>query len=82
MKALLIESRQVPPKVHDLVVLAAMIKQVRPTWDWPVEALRLLSRAAVIYRYPGESAEREEAEAVLAVCRSLRESLRSELGVG
>ncbi len=80
IKALLIEKKQVPPKVHDLSALAMQLKEVLPDWDWPVEDLRMLSRAAVIYRYPGESADKEEAQAVLDVCRPLRKNLKEQLG--
>jgi HEPN domain-containing protein len=81
LKALLIEKNQIPPKTHDLTSLAVMVKQNQPLWDWPVEELRLLSRAAVIYRYPGEFADKEEAETVLKICYPLRKSLRSHLGL-
>lgn len=80
MKALLIENEQLPPKVHDLTALAVLVREVVPDWDWPVEDLRMLSRAAVIYRYPGESAEKEEAQVVLDVCRPLRKNLKDQLG--
>ena len=38
-----------------------------PQWQWSTEELRLLSRSAVIFRYPGELAEHEEASAVLDI---------------
>jgi len=53
---------------------------VYANWDWPVEELRLLSRSAVISRYPGEFAEIEEAQAVFDICTRLREQLRELLG--
>jgi HEPN domain-containing protein len=80
MKALLIVKGVTPPKTHDLVELDRRLAPVCPEWQWPVEELRLLSRSAVIFRYPGEFAEREEAEAAFDVCRRLRERLRQLLG--
>jgi HEPN domain-containing protein len=56
LKALLIACDVTPPKVHDLVVLDYLLSPICPNWRWPVEELRLLTRAAVVFRYPGESA--------------------------
>jgi HEPN domain-containing protein len=80
MKAALIDRGQVPPKNHDLTVLSGLLATVEPRWGWPVEELRLLSRSAVIFRYPGESADREEAEAALGVSKAMREHLLALLG--
>jgi HEPN domain-containing protein len=80
MKAILIAKEQIPPKSHDLVELGKLIEQVVDEWGWPVEELRLLTRAAVVYRYPGESAEKEEAGASLEICRALRDNLKTLLG--
>lgn len=79
MKALLIEKGQLPPRIHDLVVLGNLLKATVPAWDWPIEELRLLSRAAVVYRYPGESAEAEEAEIALQICKAQRPFLNKLL---
>ncbi len=78
-KALLISCGVTPPKTHDLVVLDHLASPVCPGWQWPVEELRLLTRAAVIFRYPGESAERDEAAAALDICTRMRERLRALL---
>ncbi len=75
LKATLIVRGQMPPKTHDLSVLSSLLGSVAPEWSWPVEDLRLLSRSAVIFRYPGESADQEEAEAALAVSTAMRERL-------
>ena len=79
MKAALIVRGQVPPKTHDLTVLSGLLASIDPQWNWPVEQLRLLSRSAVICRYPGESADREEAEAALEISKAMREHLLSLL---
>jgi len=75
LKAALIVQREIPPKTHELTVLSDLLSSLRPKWRWPVEELRLLSRSAVIFRYPGESAGREEAEAALNVSKAIRERL-------
>jgi HEPN domain-containing protein len=76
LKALLIARGVTPPKVHDLVVLDHLLSPICPDWRWAAEELRLLTRAAVVFRYPGESAGREEATAALDVCTRMREQLR------
>jgi HEPN domain-containing protein len=82
LKALLIASGVTPPKVHDLAVLDHLLSPVRPDWRWPVEELRLLTRAAVVFRYPGESAGHEEAAIALDVCTRMREQFRLLLKIG
>lgn len=75
MKAALIVRGEVPPKTHDLAVLSNLLSSARPDWSWPIEDLRLLSRSAVIFRYPGESAGPEEARAALLASKGMRDRL-------
>lgn len=75
LKALLIAEGQVPPRTHDLVILSGLLSSLRPQWDWAADQLRLLSRAAVVFRYPGESAGPEEATAALNVASAVRTHL-------
>ncbi len=70
-----------PPKIHDLAQLHPLLKPVCPTWEWPVDELRLLSRAAVISRYPGEIAGLREAQTAIEIGRGVRLRLRELLGV-
>ena len=79
LKAALIARGQIPPKTHDLTVLSRLLSSTDPQWQWSVQDLRLLSRAAVDFRYPGESAGAEEAQAALHVSQAVRESLLSLL---
>ena len=44
-------------------------------WSWPVDELRLLTRAAVDFRYPGEDADLPEASAAFDVCTRLRSAI-------
>ena len=77
MKAVLIGAREVPPKTHDLVVLSDLLARRFPTWSWPLEELRLVSRAAVVYRYPGESAARKDAREILRLALRMRAALKA-----
>ena len=75
MKALLVHLGTVPPRSHDLVHLDSLLSAVCPEWAWPVEELRFVTRAAVAFRYPGESAEREDAAKALQLAARMRERL-------
>ena len=75
MKAALIAQGSVPPKTHDLPFLDKFLRSACPDWSWPLEELRFLTRAAVDFRYPGESADQEEAREALAICDRLRKKL-------
>ncbi len=75
MKAVLVHRGIVPPKVHDLLHLAKLLRDACPSWDWSKEDLRWLTRAGTAFRYPGGSAEHEHADRAMAICTELREPL-------
>ena len=79
MKALLIARGELPPKTHDLVVLADTIFRDNPNWQWPEDELRFLSHAAVAFRYPGESAEPADATEAVEIAARLRTALLAQL---
>jgi HEPN domain-containing protein len=81
MKALLIHLGAVPPRTHDLTELDRLLAPVCAQWSWPVQELRFLTRAAVDFRYPGESADRQEATESLDIATRLRTKLRPLLGL-
>jgi HEPN domain-containing protein len=76
MKALLIHLGVTPPRTHDLVVLDRLLAPACRGWSWPLAELRLLTRAAVDFRYPGESADMDEAAKALEVASRMRARLR------
>jgi HEPN domain-containing protein len=82
MKAALIWKAITPPKTHDLVRLNQLIETAIPEWTWPLPDLRLLDRAAVQFRYPGESANKEEAEETFSTASLLRKRLIALLNPG
>ena len=77
LKGFLIHRGVVPAKTHDLAYLCQLLAPVCPEWSWPIEDLRFLTRAAVAFRYPGESADREEAALSLDIATHLRKNLLS-----
>jgi HEPN domain-containing protein len=79
MKALLIHLGVTPPKTHMLVMLDELLAPVCPKWSWPADELRFLSHSAVFLRYPGESAEREEAKEAMSIAKKIRAKLSTLL---
>lgn len=75
MKAALIAAEAEAPKTHNLVWLARLLVAVHPTWVYDADELDHLSRGAVKFRYPGDSATAENAATALAVCERLRPTL-------
>jgi len=57
------------------------LASVCPTGSWPAEELRLLTRAAVDFRYPGESADVKEASESFEIATRMRATLRTLLGI-
>ncbi|MDD5087629.1 MAG: HEPN domain-containing protein [bacterium] len=80
MKALLIHVGVMPPKTHRLLALDELLRPVCSDWTADKEDLQLLTRAAVDFRYPGETADFEEAKDVVDVSLRLREALLHLLG--
>jgi HEPN domain-containing protein len=68
-------------KIHDLVKLLEMVSTVEPLWDLYRPTFRPISAYAVNFRYPGESASKEEAAEVLKICRDFRKVARLSLGL-
>jgi len=81
LKARLCEAGVSCTKTHDLVALLERALDVEPLWDAFREDLAFLSDFAVSYRYPGESAGRDEAKDARRRCRRFREAARLSLGL-
>jgi HEPN domain-containing protein len=69
MKAVLIHAGYTPSKIHDLMILAKEIKKSGINESIPHYDLIFLSRAAVMYRYPGEIADLSDAENALRIAQ-------------
>ena len=75
MKAVLIDRGVSPPRTHDLLALASMVTTAVAGWTCPSMELSTLSAAAVGFRYPSDSVEKEDAEDMLDICTRIRSSL-------
>lgn len=81
LKARLCEEDVNVPRIHDLVALLEMVLPFEPLWETYRVGLAYLSDFAIVYRYPGESADRECALEARRLCRSFRSAARNALGV-
>ncbi len=81
MKGFMIHLGVIPGKTHDLAYLNQLLMPVCTEWSWPSEDLRFLTRAAVAFRYPGESADKEEAQKALQIATGLRDKLLALVNV-
>ena len=79
MKGVLIYLGVLPPKTHDLVMLDRLLAPACRAWSWPVEELRFLTYASIAFRYPGESADQDEAVKAFDITTRMRERLRQLL---
>jgi HEPN domain-containing protein len=67
------------PKSHNLLALLDLLLPLEPSWKSMHPSLSLLNGFAVEFRYPGESATREDAQATLSACKEIRHSIRKRL---
>jgi HEPN domain-containing protein len=81
LKARLVEAGVSFPKSHDLGRILDLIVPLEPLWEAWRRDFNLIASFAVEYRYPGESATKEDARRTFRLCRTLRASLRESLGL-
>jgi HEPN domain-containing protein len=77
LKARLRQAGEIPPKIHDLLALLNSVVVFEPTWDIFRPDMAILSEYAVKFRYPGESATKEEARICIHLLRRFRKEARS-----
>jgi len=63
-------------KTHDLTTLLDACSSRHPEWESLRGGLKLLTQFAVAFRYPGESATKEDAKHAVKVASAVREMLR------
>jgi len=78
IKALLITHQKSPERTHNLIFLSQSLQQLLPDWDPDLKDLRLLTHAAIAFRYPGETAVPEDAQEAFATAQRLRDQLLSQ----
>ena len=68
-------------KTHDLSTLLDLILPIETAWDDLREDLRALTVFAVSYRYPGDSADEDDAREAVRRCEKVRKIVRASLGL-
>lgn len=81
LKARLVEAGITFPKTHDLVRLLELVSPVEASWELWRSELDVLTDYAVAFRYPAESATKQEAKRAFAICKRLREQIRDGFGL-
>ena len=81
LKAILQENEMRIPKIHNLLELLAMILKFDGSYAFLKADLDVLEEFSVRYRYPGDTAEIEEAKSAYAAVKTVRNFVRGKLGV-
>lgn len=81
LKARLVEDGSSFPKTHDLTRLLDLLLPTEPAWDVLRPSLDTLIAYAVEYRYPGRTADRDEAKEARRLCAVVRHTVRPSLGL-
>lgn len=81
LKARLVEAGKPFSKTHDLAYLASLLNEIEPFLLTFIHSLRELTDFAVEFRYPGESAEKEDARDAVKTCKEIRKLMRQRLGL-
>lgn len=79
LKALL-QVKKVPfLKTHDLLTLSGSVKIQFPEIEAYKKQLAYLNQFAVLFRYPGESADKEKAKYAIGAMKMMRELIRKKM---
>lgn len=79
LKAVLQEGNKRIPKIHFLLELLAMILKFDTSYEFLKADLELLEDYSVKFRYPGEFAEKDEAQSAYAAAETVRKFVRQKL---
>ena len=79
LKARLYEAEVPFGKIHDLMALLNQVSRVEPGWESFREDLAYISDLAVMFNYPGETADAESAARAEHGCRRFRDAAREVL---
>ena len=81
LKARLEEAGQPAPRTHNLYALLTLIGEFESSWKVMATDLNVLKAFAVVYRYPGATAAKEDAKDAIKRCRSIRRMFRFSFGL-
>jgi len=81
LKAVLQKNDKRIPKIHFLLELLALILKFDGSYEFLKADLEVLEDYAVRFRYPGDQAEKKEAQAAYAAAGTVRKFVRQKLGL-
>ena len=81
LKAALQENGERIPKIHFLLELLAMVLKFDGSYEFLKADLQILEDYSVRFRYPGNFAEKEDAQSAYAAAGTTREFIRQKLGL-
>lgn len=79
IKAVLIQQEIPFRRIHDLEVLLDACLELYPLWESLRADTQLLTQYAVQFRYPGESADKEEAKEAISAMKRCDQEFRTVL---
>lgn len=80
LKAVMVENGVRVPRIHDLEALVNLLSSRYPELQKVVHLARILSAMAVEVRYPGMTADEDDAEESVRAAVTIREVVRVVLG--
>ena len=81
LKAVLQQNDQSIPKIHNLIELMLLCEKTDATFEMLRADLVTMERFSVRVRYPGETAEKEDAKSAYAAAGTTRKFIRQKLGL-
>ena len=79
LKARLVEAGKDFPKTHDLSAILNLVLPLEPSWESLREDLEHLTDLGVEVRYPGTTADLEDAEEAMRTAQHVRQIVRTSL---
>jgi len=81
LKAVLQDNDKHIPKIHNLIELMLLCEEVDGSFEMLRADLVTMERYAVRGRYPGEVAEKEDAQSAYAAVETVRKFIKQKLGL-
>lgn len=79
LKAVLQEKGYLIPRLHSLLELVAMILKFDSDYSFIIADLQIMEGYAVQFRYPGQTAEKEDARSALKAAENVTRVVRMKL---
>lgn len=81
LKAMLQENERNIPKIHNLIELMLLCEEIDSSFEMLRADLVTMERFSVQIRYPGKTAEKEDAQIAYAAAVTTRKFIRQKLGM-